>query len=138
MKKISTDYPNLEQQRQGLLRQLSDLRELRRGSLTEQFLTVKHADGSKETISLLDRVSSRRDVAQSSAYGSNNPECVGQCAEPTRSSLCAAAFFPAALKISGLRVPAKSHFYLVHPASRSLGSQIIPTTGSAYRDQVSK
>jgi hypothetical protein len=47
MKKISTDYPNLEQQRQGLLRQLSDLRELRRGSLTEQFLTVKHADGSK-------------------------------------------------------------------------------------------
>ena len=47
MKKGSADYPNLEQQRQGLLRQLSDLRELRRGSLTEQFLTVKHADGSK-------------------------------------------------------------------------------------------
>ena len=47
MKKSSADYPNLEQQRQGLLRQLSDLRELRRGSLTEQFLTVKHADGSK-------------------------------------------------------------------------------------------
>ncbi len=46
MKKNSPDYPNLEQQRQGLLRQLSDLRELRRGSLTEQFLTVKHADGS--------------------------------------------------------------------------------------------
>ena len=41
------DYPNLEQQRQGLLRQLAELRELRRGSLTEQFLTVKHADGSK-------------------------------------------------------------------------------------------
>ena len=40
-------YPKLEQQRQALLRQLSDLRELRRGSLTEQFLTVKHADGSK-------------------------------------------------------------------------------------------
>jgi len=40
-------YPNLEQQRQGLLRQLAELRELRRGSLTEQFLTVKHADGSK-------------------------------------------------------------------------------------------
>ena len=39
-------YPKLEQQRQTLLRQLSDLRELRRGSLTEQFLTVKHADGS--------------------------------------------------------------------------------------------
>ena len=47
MKKSSSDYSNLEQQRQGLLRQLSDLRELRRGSLTEQFLTVKHADGSK-------------------------------------------------------------------------------------------
>jgi hypothetical protein len=47
MKKSSSDYPNLEQQRQGLLRQLADLRELRRGSLTEQFLTVKHADGSK-------------------------------------------------------------------------------------------
>ncbi len=47
MKKSSADYSNLEHQRQGLLRQLSDLRELRRGSLTEQFLTVKHADGSK-------------------------------------------------------------------------------------------
>jgi hypothetical protein len=29
------------------LRQLADLRELRRGSLTEQFLSVKHADGSQ-------------------------------------------------------------------------------------------
>lgn len=47
MKKGSADYPSLEQQRQGLLRQLCDLRELRRGSLTEQFLMVKHADGSK-------------------------------------------------------------------------------------------
>jgi hypothetical protein len=47
MKAPSPDYPNLERQRQGLLRQLADLRELRRGSLTEQFLTVKHADGSK-------------------------------------------------------------------------------------------
>jgi hypothetical protein len=47
MKTSSSNYPNLEQQRQGLLRQLADLRELRRGSLTEQFLTVKHADGSK-------------------------------------------------------------------------------------------
>jgi len=47
MKKTSALYSNLEQQRQGLLRQLSDLRELRRGSLTEQFLTVQHADGSK-------------------------------------------------------------------------------------------
>ena len=47
MKKNSPAYPNLEQQRQTLLRQLCDLRELRRGSLTEQFLTVQHADGSK-------------------------------------------------------------------------------------------
>ena len=47
MKTTSPSYSNLEQQRQGLLRQLADLRELRRGSLTEQFLTVTHADGSK-------------------------------------------------------------------------------------------
>jgi hypothetical protein len=47
MKKPSSHPPNLERLRQALLRQLSDLRELRRGSLTEQFLTVKHADGSK-------------------------------------------------------------------------------------------
>jgi hypothetical protein len=47
MKATSPNYPNLEQQRQALLRQLSDLRELRRGSLIEQFLTVTHADGSK-------------------------------------------------------------------------------------------
>ena len=47
MKPSSSIYSNLEQQRQGFLRQLADLRELRRGSLTEQFLTVKHADGSK-------------------------------------------------------------------------------------------
>ena len=46
MKTTAPKYSNLEQQRQGLLRQLADLRELRRGSLTEQFLTVKHADGS--------------------------------------------------------------------------------------------
>jgi hypothetical protein len=46
MKITTSNYSNLEQQRQGLLRQLADLRELRRGSLTEQFLTVKHADGS--------------------------------------------------------------------------------------------
>lgn len=47
MKTASASYSNLEQQRQGLLRQLADLRELRRGSLTEQFLTVQHADGSR-------------------------------------------------------------------------------------------
>ena len=44
--KSSTNYPKLEQQRQVLLQQLSSLRELRRGSLTEQFLTIKHTDGS--------------------------------------------------------------------------------------------
>lgn len=47
MKTTPPSYSNLEQQRQGLLRQLANLRELRRGSLTEQFLTVKHADGSQ-------------------------------------------------------------------------------------------
>ena len=46
MKPTSRDYPNLEHQRESLLQQLSGLRELRRGSLTEQFLVVKHADGS--------------------------------------------------------------------------------------------
>jgi hypothetical protein len=47
MKTSSADYPNLEQQRQALLGRLAELRELRRGSLTEQFLTIQHADGSK-------------------------------------------------------------------------------------------
>lgn len=47
MRTNSPTYSNLDQRRQGLLRQLADLRELRRGSLTEQFLTVKHADGSQ-------------------------------------------------------------------------------------------
>ncbi len=46
MKKISSPYPNLEQQRQGLLRRLSGFSELRRGSIAEQFLIVKHSDGS--------------------------------------------------------------------------------------------
>ncbi len=46
MKKPSP-HPNLEYQRQQLLRQLSALRELRRGSLTEQFLMVKRTDGSR-------------------------------------------------------------------------------------------
>jgi len=46
MKKPLSDYPNLQQQRQQLLQQLSDLQELRRGSLTEQFLMVKRQDGS--------------------------------------------------------------------------------------------
>jgi hypothetical protein len=47
MKPPLSNYSNLEEQRQGLLRRLADLRELRRGSLTEQFLTVQHADGSQ-------------------------------------------------------------------------------------------
>jgi hypothetical protein len=47
MRKTLTDYPNLQQQRQRLLQQLSGLQELRRGSLTEQFLMVKRKDGSR-------------------------------------------------------------------------------------------
>ena len=47
MSATSSDYPNLERQRQTLLARLGALRELRRGSLTEQFLMVKHADGSR-------------------------------------------------------------------------------------------
>src|SRR5258708_37876803 len=46
MKTPSSAYPNLERRRQALLEQLAGLRELRRGSLSEQFLQVKHADGS--------------------------------------------------------------------------------------------
>ena len=42
-----SDYPNLQQHRQRLLQQLSSLQELRRGSLTEQFLVVKRKDGSR-------------------------------------------------------------------------------------------
>ena len=47
MRKTSADYPTLEQHRQHLLQELSGLPELRRGSLTEQFLTVKRKDGSR-------------------------------------------------------------------------------------------
>jgi hypothetical protein len=47
MKQPTSDYPKLEQQRQTLLQQLSGLQQLRRGSLTEQFLMVKHCDGSQ-------------------------------------------------------------------------------------------
>jgi hypothetical protein len=47
MKEASAPYPKLEQQRQTLLEQLSALPQLRRGSLTEQFLMVKHSDGSQ-------------------------------------------------------------------------------------------
>jgi len=47
MKPNPSDYPKLEQQRQCLLQQLAGLQQLRRGSLTEQFLMVKHSDGSR-------------------------------------------------------------------------------------------
>ena len=40
-------YPTLELRRQTLLQQLSGLQQLRRGSLTEQFLLVKRKDGSR-------------------------------------------------------------------------------------------
>ncbi|MGO9200327.1 MAG: DUF6788 family protein [Limisphaerales bacterium] len=46
MKSTTPDYSSLDRRRQALLEQLAGLRELRRGSLTEQFLEVKHADGS--------------------------------------------------------------------------------------------
>src|SRR5208283_3355178 len=46
MKSTAPDYSSLDRRRQALLEQLTGLRELRRGSLTEQFLEVKHADGS--------------------------------------------------------------------------------------------
>lgn|ERR1022692_171251 len=46
MKIPSSDYHSVQHQHQALLQQLSGLQELRRGSLTEQFLIVKHADGS--------------------------------------------------------------------------------------------
>jgi hypothetical protein len=47
MKTTSPDYPTLEQHRKTLLDQLAGLQQLRRGSLTEQYLLVKHRDGSK-------------------------------------------------------------------------------------------
>ena len=47
MKPPSVEYSKLEQQRQNLLQQLSGLPQLRCGSLTEQFLTVRRKDGSK-------------------------------------------------------------------------------------------
>jgi hypothetical protein len=46
MKMTTPEYSRLDVRRQTLLQQLADLRELRRGSLSEQFLQVKHADGS--------------------------------------------------------------------------------------------
>ena len=46
MPKTPAEYPRLQRQHQELLHQLSGLQELRRGSLTEQVLTVKRQDGS--------------------------------------------------------------------------------------------
>jgi len=46
MKTPSSNYSNLERRRHALLEQLAGLRALRRGSLSEQFLQVKQADGS--------------------------------------------------------------------------------------------
>ena len=47
MHRTSADYPSLHQERQRLLQELSGLQELRRGSLTEQFLMVERQDGSR-------------------------------------------------------------------------------------------
>jgi len=47
MRKSFSDYSNLEHRRQALLQQLAGFPQLRRGSLTEQFLVVKHRDGSQ-------------------------------------------------------------------------------------------
>lgn len=47
MNATTPDYSDLEHRRQALLQQLSGLAELRRGSLTEQFLLVKRKDGSQ-------------------------------------------------------------------------------------------
>ena len=67
MKKTSTDYPALQQHRQQLLQQISDLQEIRRGSLTEQFLTVKRKDGShvkRGPYPLLTRKQGQKTVSQ--------------------------------------------------------------------------
>ena len=42
-----TQFSTLEIQRQALLDQLAQLQQIRRGSLTEQFLMVKRKDGSR-------------------------------------------------------------------------------------------
>ena len=67
MKRTTSDYPNLEQQRQRLLHQLSGLPQLRRGSLTEQFLLVKRKDGSQSQrgpYPLLTRKEGKKTVSQ--------------------------------------------------------------------------
>jgi len=45
--KDSSAYPKLELRRQDLLQQLAGFQQLRRGSITEQFLVLKRKDGSK-------------------------------------------------------------------------------------------
>ena len=47
MTETPSDYPKLERQRAVLLQELSGLRQVRRGSLTEQYLFVKRKDGSR-------------------------------------------------------------------------------------------
>jgi hypothetical protein len=67
MKRNPSNDSSLEHQRQGLLRQLGQLRELRHGSLTEQFLKVKHADGSivrRGPYPLLTRKEANKTVSQ--------------------------------------------------------------------------
>jgi hypothetical protein len=65
--KTFAEYPNLQQHRQQLLQQLSGLQEIRRGSLTEQFLMVKRKDGSRVKrgpYPLLTRKQGRKTVSQ--------------------------------------------------------------------------
>ena len=67
MRKTSADYPSLQQHRQQLLQQLSGLQEIRRGSLTEQFLSVKRKDGShvkRGPYPLLTRKEGQKTVSQ--------------------------------------------------------------------------
>ena len=47
MKRTTPPHSHLEHKRQQLLHQLSTLHQLRRGSITEQFLMVKRQDGSR-------------------------------------------------------------------------------------------
>ncbi|MGO8791710.1 MAG: DUF6788 family protein [Terriglobia bacterium] len=67
MRKTSADYPTLQQHREQLLQQLSGLQEMRRGSLTEQVLTVKRRDGSRVQrgpYALLTRKQGQKTVSQ--------------------------------------------------------------------------
>ncbi len=67
MRKASADYPSLQQHRQQLLQRLSGLQEIRRGSLTEQFLSVKRRDGSsvkRGPYPLLTRKQGQKTVSQ--------------------------------------------------------------------------